>query len=183
MQREYEWEESKTRSRLANWAARMITTAINYDCSGMVREDNSSWISYVSAYLISEAPTALCSRLYLQGPLHIHQPWKRVPLSRAKGRFCDSRKEEDRTGMVTAHYKMFGFPEFKVPLRQHSSLYAGVFWLSLHYPVVSGEWHKNAYTLTLAIAVSNKLSFVFDLWDHVFHQHSWHWWAWLFTYN
>lgn len=147
------------------------TTTINNDYPGIVRGDSSPWTSYVSAHLVSEALTALCSRLSLQGPLHIHQPWKGMPPSRAKGRFADSRKE-DRAGMVAAHYKRFRFPEFKVPLGQHSSqVYAGVFWLSLHYPVGSGKWHNNADTLTLAIAVSNKLSFVSDPRDCVFYQH------------
>ena len=58
MQREGESEESKTRSRLANWGS-VITTTINDDCPGMMRGDNSLWTSYVSAHLVSGALTAL----------------------------------------------------------------------------------------------------------------------------
>lgn len=107
MQREDESEESKTRSRLANWGS-VITTTINWWLS---RDGERRQLSLDFLCLCTSCEWGTdcsCSRLSLQGPLHIHQPWKRMPPSRAKGRFVDSRKE-DRAGMVTAHYKRFGF--------------------------------------------------------------------------
>ena len=73
----------------------------------------------------------------------------------------------------TARYKRFVIKTQRFPPVTQSLMCIAGIYPSLHHAVGIGSWEpvKNADTLTAAVAVSNKLSFVSDAESHIFYYH------------
>lgn len=126
---------------------------------------------HISAHFAREALIALLSWTIFSR-MYSKQPWKKKIVFPSETEILcmfviqynkDNASLRENTEMLTAYYKIFGFPKFRV-----ASACAAVTWLPLlflcfHHPAGIRELtkeKKNSYILTIAVTVSNKQSFV-----------------------